>query len=151
MMSPQESLYAKITVVIGVIGIVVAVLAWIHPFAPRSNVSGAGETATSSELPAQPPGPQSDKPPVDLPGPGVPEEVAIGLTSEGKGGARQNTDRLNPAKPPRACDSPEIASLRPGAPAQVASGLAVLSVKTAREGSEPYLTLGIASDRDTFT
>jgi hypothetical protein len=48
------------------------------------------------------------------------------------------------------CNSPETVTLRPGAPAKVASGLAVLSVRTAHEGSELYLTLGIASDRDTL-
>ena len=54
------------------------------------------------------------------------------------------------ALPARVCEEPETATLRPGVPVRVASGLAVLSVRTAREGSESYLTLGIASDRDTL-
>ena len=128
MMSPQEGRFTKIAAIAGVIGLVIAFLAWIYPFAPRSDASATatGRTTASSEPPAQPsPGPTPFKPPVH--------------------------PQLNPAKPSRACDAPETATLRPGAPARVASGLAVLSVKTAREGSEPYLTLGIVSDRDTLT
>jgi hypothetical protein len=69
---------------------------------------------------------------------------------EERGGMQSHTDRHTPAKPTRACDLPETATLHPGTPARVAAGLAVLSVRTAREGSEPYLTLGITSDRDTL-
>src|SRR5215218_7282517 len=142
-MSPQEIRYAKIGVAIGVIGLILTFLNWVHPFAPGSKVSGTGETTTSSETSVQPPGPQPGKPPV--------EDVVVDLPREGEGGLRPHTRPLNPATPTRACDMPETASLRPGVPAQMASGLAVLSVKTAQEGSEPYLTLGIASDRDTLT
>jgi len=161
MMSPQESLYAKITVVIGVISIVVAVLAWLHPFAPRSNATGTGETTTSHESSVPPVDPQPVKPPINPQNGGEshppdPErssskEVSVDSTSEVREAAKPHPARPDPAKLSRACDAPETATVRPGAPAKVASGLAVLSVKTAREGSEPYLTLGIASDRDTFT
>lgn len=161
MMSPQESLYAKITVVIGVIGIVVALLAWLHPFAPRSSATGMVETTTSLEPSVQPLDPHPSKSPVSPqnpgeshpPDPGKPpsEEIPADSTSKVIGGAQPHTARPDPAKPTRACNVPETATVRPGAPAQVASGLAVLSVRTAREGSEPYLMLGIASDRDALT
>jgi hypothetical protein len=67
----------------------------------------------------------------------------------GEGGSQRHTDQPNTVQPTRDC-APEIATLQPGVPAKVASGLAVLSVKTVREGSEPYLTLSIASDLNTL-
>ena len=128
MTSPQEGLYTKIGAIAVLIGLVIAFLAWIHPF------------AATSEPPAQP------TPAQPTPAQPTPVQPTPVQTTP----AQTHTDPLNPAKPTRACHVPEIASLRPGAPAKVASGLAVLSVKSAREGSQSYLTLGIASDRDTL-
>jgi hypothetical protein len=163
MMSPQEGRYTKIAAIAGVIGLVIAFLAWIHPFAPRSDASAAdmGKTMKSSESTAQPPGPNHFEPPghpqssadghtSDSGQPPTAGVSGAGLTSGGKSGAQLHTDQPNPTRPTHDCGTPEIATLRPGAPVKVASGLAVLSVKAAREGSEPYLLLSIASDRDTL-
>jgi len=159
MMSPQEGRYTKIAAVAAVIALVIAFLAWIHPFAPPSNVSPVepGKTLPpSSESPASP-SPElkpSDPPvlqPLDSREPSTAGVSGTGLTSGIEDVARPHIKGVNPVEPTRSCGAPEIATLRPGAPAKVASGLAVLSVKAAREGSEPYITLGIASDRDTLT
>ncbi|MGH3629123.1 MAG: hypothetical protein ACRDRL_17005 [Sciscionella sp.] len=163
MTSPQEGRYTKIAAIAGVIALVIAFLAWIHPFAPRSDASAAdaGRATKTSESSAQPPGSNHLDPPLhpqnsadshtsdsgQTPPAGVSD---AGLTNGGEGGAQFHTDQIDPAKPTRVCSAPEVATLRPGAPATVASGLAVLSVKTAQEGSEPYLSLSIASDRDTL-
>jgi hypothetical protein len=159
-MSPQEIRYAKISIFIGIFGLIIAFLAWIHPFAPSSEPSGTSEATASSARTGQSLEPDPSKPPVNLQhsdenhssSSGAPpkEEGTTGLNRNGEESTKPHTDRHGSAKPTRSCDSPEIASLRPGVPVKVASALAVLSVKTAQEGSEPFLTLGIASDRDTL-
>lgn len=161
MMSPQEGLYTKIAAIAGVVGLFIAFLAWIHPFAPRSDTPAAdtGKT-TSSEPPVQPilgvkplepvhHESSDESRPSDSGKPSTDEASSAALNGE-DGRAQLHSDLLDLAKPTRVCEAPETAILRPGVPVRVASGLAVLSVKTAREGSESYLTLGIASDRDTL-
>lgn len=164
MISPQEGRYTKIAAIAGVIGLVIAFLAYIHPLPQHSDApaTGAETPSVPSEPPGQPttPGAHHSEPPGDpqSPGqshtsdPGQPTEEPFdsGLPSRGEGGAQLHTNRLTGTKPTRACGAPEVVTLRPGAPATVASGLAVLSVKTVREGSEPYLTLSIASDLNTL-
>jgi hypothetical protein len=163
MTSPQER---RIVAIVSVIGVVIAFLAWIHPFAPRPSPwadVNTGITTTSSEPLAElPSGPNPIEPPVHSQNsdneshllnseePPTKGTSGAGLTSGGEGGAQPHINRFNLPKPKRACDTPETATLRPGNPARVASGLAILSVRMAREGSEPYLTLSITSDRDTL-
>ena len=136
MTSPQESRFTKTTVVISLViaflTLVIGFLTWRYPFAPRPETSAADTGTTTTTISEPPVQPSPESPPFESP---VPSR------------AQPPTDPPALAKPARACDALETATLRPGAPAPVASGLAVLSVKTAREGSEPYLTLTIASDR----
>jgi hypothetical protein len=161
MMSPQEGLYTKIAAIAGVVGLFIAFLAWIHPFAPRSDTPAADTGKTTSSEPPVPsiPGAKPLEPvhhessdESRLTDSGKPSaDGASGAVLNGEDGrAQPHSDLLDLAKPTRVCDAPETAILRPGVPARVASGLAVLSVKTAREGSESYLTLSIASDRGTL-
>jgi hypothetical protein len=148
MTSPQDVRFTKIgaiATVIGVvltlIGLVIAFLSWRHPVAPSAVAAG---TAQSSEPPTSPPPRPTpvEQPPVKISG--------VTLANEGARGGEPHTALPHREKPTRACDRPETATLHPGSAARVASGLAVLSVKKAHEGSEPYLTLGISSDRDTL-
>ena len=65
MKSPQEGLY-KMAAIAGIIGPFIAFLAWIHPFAPRSDTPTADtrKTVASSEPPVRPiPGAKPLEPP----------------------------------------------------------------------------------------
>jgi hypothetical protein len=158
MMSPQEGRYTKVAAMAGVIGLVIAFLAWIHPFAPRSEASASdmGKMATSSEPTAQTPQPPLLTSDHFGTGSDSNQHAASGSTSAKPepGGKVQGDDSGNSRgfrRSIQSCGVPDVATLRPGAPAKMASGLAVLSVKTAREGSEPYVTLSVTSDRDTLS
>lgn len=148
MMSPQEGLY-KIAAIAGIVGPVIAFLAWIHPFAPRSESPAADtrKTTTASDHHES----SDEGRPSGSGKQSTNGDSGTTVTSGEEGRAQRHSDQLEPAKPTHVCEAPETATLRPGDPVRVASGLAVLSVRTAREGSESYLTLGIASDRDTLT
>jgi hypothetical protein len=166
MTSLQEGRDKKIGTVIGVIGLVIAFLAWIHPFAPRSsNISSADleRAPVSSEVPVQPPPvstpfehsvhpeTSSESRPSNSGKPSTEGLSSTGSISGEAGDTQPQPETPNLTNPVRACQTPETATLRPGSSARVASGLAVLSVSMAREGSEPYLSLNISSDRDTLT
>jgi hypothetical protein len=158
MSPPQESRYGKINAIAAVVALILGYLAWQYPMQSRSNPAGPPETsevhqgtdfANRNGTPTPPP-PASNYSGTDS---DSNHDAASGGSAkpedEGKGKGDEPGSSPSFRRSMQACGVPEIATLRPGAPAKVASGLAILSVKAAREGSEPYLTLGIASDRDT--
>jgi hypothetical protein len=120
MMSPQEGLYTKIAAIAGVVGLFIAFLAWIHPFAPLS------DTPAADTPPVQPiPGAKPLEPPAhhessdesrssDSGKPSTDGDSGAVLTSGEEGRAQPRSDRLDPAKPTRVCEAPETATLRPG-------------------------------------
>lgn len=157
MSSPQEGRFAKISAIAAVVALVLGYLAWQYPKQPLPDPAGPLETSEvpqstdfadehSGDRDGTHPPPTSDYSRTDSDS--NHDAGAGGSSAKPEDGGKGKED--GPGGSPGSCGVPEIATVRPGAPAKVASGLAVLSVKTAREGSEPYLTLGIASDRDTF-
>jgi|SRR5215213_9944984 len=164
---PQEGRYTKISAIAGVISLVIGFIALVATFLdPRPNPSTVDAESTTITMTSEPPAQQSLAPnSIELPVspqssqspdeshpsnsrlPPMEDVSSTGLSSGEEGGSQPPTDPPALAKPTRACDALETATLRTGTPTRVASGLAVLSVRTAREGSEAYLTLTITSDR----
>jgi len=155
MSSPQEGRYAKISAIAAVVALVLGYLAWQYPKHLPDPV-GPPETAEvhqrtdfaddhSGDRDDTPPPPASDYSRTDADADSNHDAGAGGSSAKLVDGGKEKRDE--PRGSPGSCGLPEVANLRPGTPAKVASGLAILSVKTAREGVEPYLTLGIVSDR----
>jgi hypothetical protein len=141
MSPPQESRSAKISALAAVAAVVVGYLTWQYPKQSRSDQA---EPPAAVEI--------HQGPDVDSPASGAGNGTPTPSTPENDGKPKGDDLQVSrgPGSSTPACGTPEIATLGPGEPARVASGLAVLSAKAAREGSEPYVTLGIASDRDTL-
>jgi hypothetical protein len=165
MSSPQEGRYTKIGAIATVVTLVVGYMAWKYPTSSHPErvhppeISGvplntdfnkpySGDWSGTPTIPS----PTSDPSQTDFDSNS--DATSDGSTTKPEDGGKGKGD--DPGGSPdlkkslQACEAPETANLRPGVQAKVASGLAVLSVKMAHEGSEPYLTLGIASDHDTF-
>jgi hypothetical protein len=128
--SAEEGRYAKIAalagvaaILVGLVAILVAYLAWQYPEAPRTgpkNSDPVGATTTPTAT-----GPETN----DIPRP-----------------SHSPTPDL-PSAP--SCRSLEIATLKATAPSMVASGLVTLSITPGQLGSEKFLTLGINSDTES--
>jgi len=153
--SSPEGRYTKISALAALVGLVLAYLPWQYPKVSSTSSVNPVEEARTSDSTAGAPGPTTDSPGT----PGLPptteahklDSAFDNSDSPGQPGVSDG-DHPPPRPPvgeesPRACASIESATLRVGRPAKVASGLASLSISPGRMGSEPFVTLGIRSDR----
>ena len=126
-MNPVEGRFTKI-------GAIAAILALFIAYLDRC-------------YPVQPPAPESvDPTPIQVPALEKRPEPENRPEPEGESPLAPSQNSVRQVN----CSSlGESVALKPGLPVQVASSTAVLSARIDRVGSEAFMTLGIASDRET--